>query len=138
MAMKKKPTHPIDLHVGARIRLRRLMLRMSQEKLGDALGLTFQQIQKYEKGANRVSASRLYEIAKALDVDIKYFFDGFEEENGDQVSEGDQSPIVYDFIASSEGVGLAAAFSEISSPKLRRRVLEFVRSIQDIEDEMGG
>ncbi len=79
--MKKKPgntPHPVDIHVGARIRLRRTLLGMSQEKLGDAVSLTFQQIQKYERGANRVSASRLYQFAQVLSVPVSSFFDGLD------------------------------------------------------------
>lgn len=119
------------------MRLRRLLVGMSQEKLGDALGLTFQQVQKYEKGANRVSASRLYEIAKTLEVPINYFFEGFDDPDSPAMfgEGGGSSEVVYDLITSPEGGQLAAAFSEVRSPRLRRRVLEFVRFVHEMEED---
>ncbi|WP_109261561.1 helix-turn-helix domain-containing protein [Hyphobacterium indicum] len=134
--MKRNPreANQIDAHVGSRVRLRRQLMKMSQEKLGDELGVTFQQVQKYERGANRIGASRLYSLANVLDVPVNFFFDGLTGVAAGGVAETEQSPIVYDFIQSSDGVALAEAFSRIKTPKVRRRVLELVRSLAD-EDE---
>lgn len=134
--MKRNPreANQIDAHVGSRVRLRRQLMKMSQEKLGDELGVTFQQVQKYERGANRVGASRLYSLANVLDVPVNFFFEGLTGVAAGGVAETEQSPIVYDFIQSSDGVALAEAFSRIKTPKVRRRVLELVRSLAD-EDE---
>lgn len=134
--MKRNPreANQIDAHVGSRVRLRRQLMKMSQEKLGDELGVTFQQVQKYERGANRIGASRLYSLANVLDVPVNFFFDGLTGVAAGGVAETEQSPIVYDFIQSSGGVALAEAFSRIKTPKVRRRVLELVRSLAD-EDE---
>ena len=127
---KKKP-NPIDIHVGSRIRLRRTMLGMSQEKLGESLGITFQQIQKYEKGTNRVGASRLQNISSILNVPVSFFF---EDAPGDQVSQGgmaeaSSSNYVVDFLSSSEGLQLNRAFVKISDPKVRRRVVDLVKAL---------
>jgi transcriptional regulator with XRE-family HTH domain len=134
--MKRNPreANQIDAHVGSRVRLRRQLLKMSQEKLGDELGVTFQQVQKYERGSNRIGASRLYSLSNVLDVPVSFFFEGLSGVAAGGVAESDQSPIVYDFIQSSDGVALAEAFSRIKTPKVRRRVLELVRSLAD-EDE---
>jgi transcriptional regulator with XRE-family HTH domain len=128
--VSERAANPVDVHVGARVRLRRLMLRMSQDKLGENLGVTFQQIQKYERGANRVSASRLWGMADVLDVPVQYFFEGLVEQNeAAGFGENDQTPLVYDFINSTDGVQLAAAFSRITDPKVRRQVLQLVRAL---------
>ena len=120
--MKRNPreANQIDAHVGSRVRLRRQLMKMSQEKLGDELGVTFQQVQKYERGANRIGASRLYSLANVLDVPVNFFFDGLTGVAAGGVAETEQSPIVYDFIQSSDGVALAEAFSRIKTPKVRR------------------
>ena len=109
---------------------------MSQEKLGDQLGVTFQQVQKYERGANRVGASRLWRMAEVLEVPVNFFFEGL----GDYMpiggfAEDEQRPIVYDFINSSDGVALALAVSKINSKPVRRRILELARSLSESEDE---
>ena len=126
---------PVDTHVGTRIRLRRQILKMSQEKLGGELGVTFQQVQKYERGANRVGASRLWALASVLEVPVGFFFEGL---GGPEFSEGfaedDQTPIVYDFINSSDGVELAKAVSRIRSKAVRRQILELARSLADNQD----
>ena len=127
---KKKP-NPIDIHVGSRIRLRRTMLGMSQEKLGESLGITFQQIQKYEKGTNRVGASRLQNISSILNVPVSFFF---EDAPGDQsgqsgMAEASSSNYVVDFLSSSEGLQLNRAFVKISDPKVRRKVVELVKAL---------
>jgi transcriptional regulator with XRE-family HTH domain len=130
--MKKVP-NPIDRHVGSRVRLRRMLLGVSQEKLGEALGLTFQQIQKYEKGTNRISASRLQNIAKILGVQVAFFFEG--APLGDAVAgsggmaESAGPGYVADFLSTSEGVQLNKAFIRITDPKVRRRVIDLVESL---------
>lgn len=128
---KKKP-NPIDIHVGSRIRLRRTMLGMSQEKLGEALGITFQQIQKYEKGTNRVGASRLQNISTILNVPVSFFF---EDAPGDPstgqpgMAEANSSNYVVDFLSSSEGLQLNRAFIKIADPKVRRKLVDLVKSL---------
>ena len=128
---KKKP-NPIDIHVGSRIRLRRTMLGMSQEKLGEALGITFQQIQKYEKGTNRVGASRLQNISTILNVPVSFFF---EDAPGDPstgqpgMAEANSSNYVVDFLSSSEGLQLNRAFIKIPDPKVRRKLVDLVKSL---------
>lgn len=128
-AVEEKTPNPIDIHVGARVRMRRLLLGLSQDKLGDELGVTFQQVQKYERGANRIGASRLFEIARVLSVPIGFFFEGMDANTQGGFAEDDQTPLVDDFLNSAEGVALAAAFNRINDTKVRRRVLELVRSI---------
>ncbi len=127
--------NPVDIHVGSRVRIRRKVLKMSQEKLGDALGVTFQQVQKYERGSNRVGASRLFRMAQVMEVPVQYFFEGLGMDNTDMsFAEDEQMPIVYDFIKSSDGVALAMAVSKIKSRAVRRRILELARSLSE-EDE---
>lgn len=130
---KKKP-NPIDVHVGTRIRLRRNMIGMSQEKLGDRLGITFQQIQKYEKGTNRVGASRLQSIASHLEVPVSFFFDdapGLETAKPSGLSEEVSTNYVVDFVSSLEGLQLNRAFVKISDPKVRRKIIDLVRALAD-------
>ncbi len=135
--MKKAP-NPIDRHVGSRVRMRRVLLGMSQEKLGEALGLTFQQVQKYEKGTNRIGASRLQQISRTLNVPPAFFFDGaplHDErpvENGVTpfaVAEPSSSTFVLDFIATAEGLHLNKAFARIQDPKVRKRIIDLVTSL---------
>jgi transcriptional regulator with XRE-family HTH domain len=131
--MKKIP-NPIDRHVGSRVRLRRMLLGVSQEKLGEALGLTFQQIQKYEKGTNRISASRLQNIAKILGVQVSFFFEGAPLGDagvgaGSGMAESAGPGYVADFLSTSEGVQLNKAFIRITDPKVRRRVIDLVESL---------
>jgi transcriptional regulator with XRE-family HTH domain len=129
MAAKKAP-NPIDKHVGSRVRMRRMMLGMSQEKLGDALGLTFQQVQKYEKGTNRIGASRLQQIAHFLQVPVSFFFEGGPDLAGPAGTMEAPSPsYVSDFLATSEGLALTKAFMQIKDPKLRRRIVDLVSQI---------
>ena len=132
MAEETKKPNPIDIHVGSRVRLRRTMLGMSQEKLGENLGITFQQIQKYEKGANRIGASRLQEIASVLNTPISFFFDdapstGRGGENG--FSEAESANYVVDFLSSSEGLQLNRSFVKIKDPKVRRKIVEMVKAL---------
>ena len=133
---KKKP-NPIDVHVGSRVRLRRNMLGMSQEKLGEALGITFQQIQKYEKGANRVGASRLQPIATVMNVPVSFFFEDAPGESGEVIrglSEEGSTAYVVDFLNSAEGLQLNRAFVKISDPKVRRKIIDLVKSLTDSTD----
>ncbi len=133
----KKIPNPIDRHVGSRVRMRRVMLGMSQEKLGDSLGLTFQQIQKYEKGTNRIGASRLQQISRTLDVPPAFFFEGapsFQAITGTEprqigVAEGPNAPYVADFLATAEGLHLNMAFARIHDPKIRKRIIDLVSSL---------
>lgn len=134
MTENKKKPNPIDIHVGGRIRLRRNMLGMSQEKLGEHLGITFQQIQKYEKGTNRVGASRLQAISSILEAPVAYFFEGApggRPEDG--FAEDNQTDYVVDFLSSSEGLVLNRAFARITDPKVRRKIIDLVRTLADDE-----
>ncbi len=134
--MAKKSPNPIDKHVGSRVRMRRKMLNMSQEKLGDALGLTFQQVQKYEKGTNRIGASRLQAIANILQVPVSFFFEGAPHVAGQTAGLGNApSPqYVTDFLATSDGLSLTKSFMKIQSSQLRRRIVDLVEQIADEED----
>ena len=132
--------HPVDVHVGNRLRERRNFLRVSQERLGRDLGLTFQQIQKYEKGANRVGASRLYEISRLLKVPTSYFFEDMPEEISlakGAIADGDQAFIPHPF-DTRETQHLTRAFYSISDVETRKRVLELVKAIgdQDIDKQI--
>ncbi|SHO65033.1 Transcriptional regulator, contains XRE-family HTH domain [Pseudoxanthobacter soli DSM 19599] len=136
MPSKKSP-NPIDSHVGSRVRMRRMMLGMSQEKLGEHLGITFQQIQKYEKGTNRIGASRLQHIATVLQVPVSFFFEDAPPTPGAATSEGfsEDHPAAYvtSFLTSSEGLALNRAFVRIRSGQVRRRVVDLVESLADDE-----
>jgi transcriptional regulator with XRE-family HTH domain len=131
--MTKKAPTLIDKHVGNRIRMRRMMLGMSQEKLGDGLALTFQQVQKYEKGTNRIGASRLQHISHILQVPVAFFFEGaphLAEGMITDTMEAAPSPTyVSDFLATSDGLSLTKAFMRIPDPKLRRRIVDLVQQI---------
>ncbi len=130
--VNKKSPNPIDVHVGSRVRLRRMMLGMSQEKLGESLGITFQQIQKYEKGTNRIGASRLHHIADVLTVPISFFYEnapGRSEGASGGFAEPHSASYIVDFLSTSEGLQLNRAFSRIADPKVRRRVVDLVRSL---------
>lgn len=136
MANKKQP-NPIDIHVGSRVRLRRMMLSMSQEKLGESLGITFQQIQKYEKGTNRIGASRLQNIARVLQVPVSFFFEdapGGGTADGKGMPEPQQTSYVVDFLSSSEGIQLNKAFVRIKDTRLRRRIIDLVRAAGGDDD----
>ena len=132
---KKKP-NPIDTHVGSRIRLRRNMLGMSQEKLGELLGITFQQIQKYEKGSNRVGASRLQAIASILNVPVSFFFEDAPGQATSQpggFAEDSDTGYVVNFLSSPEGLQLNRAFVKISDAKVRKQILALVKSLSSEE-----
>jgi transcriptional regulator with XRE-family HTH domain len=117
--------------------MRRMMLAMSQEKLGDALGLTFQQIQKYEKGTNRIGASRLHQIANTLQVPISFFYDGAPGGGGraSGLNEAPSVGYVSDFLASSDGLALTKAFMRLKAPKVRRRIVDLVEAFADAEEK---
>jgi len=131
--MTKRNANPIDVHVGNRVRMRRLLLGMSQEKLGEELGLTFQQVQKYEKGANRVSASRLYHMSQILGVPVQFFYDDMQiAASGAKtpgMAENSTGSIVMDFLGTSDGIQLSRAFSELEDPVVRRRIIDLVKAL---------
>ena len=123
--------NPVDVHVGLRIRLRRKELGVSQEKLADAIGLTFQQVQKYERAANRVSASKLYEVARALDTSTAYFFEGLTDDHIRTAAEPGGQTQMQAFLLTAEGVELATTFPRIQPSRVRRRILDLVRAMVD-------
>ena len=133
--MSTKAPNPVDKYVGSRVRMRRIMLGMSQEKLGEALGLTFQQVQKYEKGTNRVGASRLQQISEVLQVPVSFLFDGGPSGavGGEASAESASPAYIADFLATSEGLALTRAFTRISDSKLRRSIVDLVEQIADRE-----
>ncbi len=135
MAGQKSP-NPIDKHVGTRVRMRRMMLGMSQTALGDALGITFQQVQKYEKGTNRISASRLQQACDILQVPIAFFFEGLPIAPAVTGSIETQlsTDQFTDFMATRDGLALAKAFMRIGNVQLRRRILHLVEEIKENQD----
>jgi len=138
MAPRKQP-NPIDVHVGSRLKLRRTMIGMTQEKLGEQLGVTFQQVQKYEKGVNRIGASRLQEISRVLDVPVSFFF---EDVRQDSASAPERDGHIFGFAEEpvarfevsaqpSEAQALARAFSQINDARIRRRIIDLVETLAD-------
>lgn len=128
----------VDMHVGARVRVRRRLLGMTQERLAELIEVTFQQVQKYERGANRISASKLFAIAGALESPIGYFFDGLDGASEPGAPEG-REQVIHTFLQTQEGLELAQVFPRIARGPLRRRVLELVRAAVDDEpDEQVG
>jgi transcriptional regulator with XRE-family HTH domain len=128
--------NPIDIHVGLQVRLRRKELKISQEKLAETLGLTFQQVQKYERGANRISASKLYEIARSLRVSISWFFEGLSDPQAGRHKDagGMQAPpYAHNFLMTPEGIDLANAFPRIEDRQVRRKLVDLIRAL--VEDE---
>ncbi|MBO9547369.1 helix-turn-helix domain-containing protein [Caulobacter sp.] len=132
-ALETRTPNAIDRHVGARVRMRRKIVGVTQEQLAGALKLTFQQVQKYEHGANRVSASKLYEIAKILQVPVSYFFDGLPDSANEDGAEAANAAnrVVTDFLATPEGLELAQMFPKIAKGNVRRHILDLVRSMAD-------
>ena len=131
---------PVDIHVGGRVRLRRALLGLSQEKLGEAVGLTFQQIQKYERGANRIGASRMYDLSQVLDVPVSFFYDDMPESVKDRnaVGENDASGDVVgdkDPLTRRETLELVRAYYKVSSSPVRKRVFELVKSLAKARGE---
>lgn len=135
--------NPVDIHVGSRVRLRRTLLGLSQEKLGEAVGLTFQQIQKYERGANRIGASRLFEFSRILDVPVSFFFDDMTDRV--KVGEGQaalaladqpQAPLEPDPLTRRETLELVRAYYRIGDPQVRKRLFELAKSLGTSEDAL--
>lgn len=152
MKDKQKPPHPIDLHVGGRVRLRRMMVGMSQGKLAKALGIAFQQVQKYEKGMNRIGAGRLWDISRVLDVPVSFFYEDLSSPDGDNNKDspygGASAPkrveIYYppeslsrmtNFMTSREGYHLVRAFTGIESVAVRKRIIDLVRVLGGSSDD---
>ena len=133
----KSPLNSVDVYVGARLRMRRAMMGMSQSKLGSVLGVTFQQIQKYEKGVNRISASRLKQAAGAFDVDVDWFYEGGPAEHGAKpgLAEGTRSLDVQ-FLSTTEGFKLNRAFTRIRDPKIRRKIIDLVESLAPPDEDV--
>ena len=129
--MVEKHSDPVDIHVGSRVRLRRTLLGLSQERLGEQLGLTFQQVQKYEKGSNRISASRLFRIGRILGVPVQFFFEDMPADGsapaGGGGANGCGRPGAADVLNSTEGLQLNKAFSEIRDPAVRRKIVELLK-----------
>lgn len=121
--------HSVDVYVGQRLRLRRSMLGMSQEQLGNATGITFQQIQKYERGINRMGASRLYEFSKIMATPITYFFEGYNDNSRSAVAESSAPAYEVESMASKDTMALVRAYGEIKSQKVRRQVLQLAKSL---------
>lgn len=133
---KRKGPHPVDTHVGSRVKLRRMILGMSQDSLGKSLGLTFQQVQKYEKGVNRIGASRLFELSDLLEVPIQYFYDGYGDgDSANGFAEPDVAEAFMELVNSPDGVHLCRYFAEIKDTQVKKRVLDLVKSIA--ETDMG-
>jgi transcriptional regulator with XRE-family HTH domain len=130
---KTDKPNPIDIHVGSRIRLRRNMLGLSQEKLGEAIGLTFQQVQKYERGANRVGASRLHELSRVLDVPVSFFFDDMDPVRAPAIpggfAEAPAEAFDSDPLRKRETVELVSAYYDIDDPALRRRFFDLAKAL---------
>jgi len=129
----KKQANPVDVQVGNRVRIRRMLIGMSQERLGELLSLTFQQVQKYEKGVNRIGAGRLFDVSRILGVPIDYFYEGVATAQEGFAEES--APPVMEFVSSGEGLQLSLAFMKIKDAKVRKRVLDLVKSLADEEAE---
>jgi len=142
-AEREHRASPIDVHVGNRVRLRRTLLGMSQEKLGGALGLTFQQVQKYERGVNRIGASRLFDLARVLDVPIGFFFDDMSPElggnsatrprSGSYGSAQGQEGFEDDALNRRETLELVRAYNRITDPSVRKRVFDLIKTLSPTE-----
>ena len=145
---RRKPTRvklgkprPVDVHVGSRVRLRRTMLGMSQEKLGAAINLTFQQVQKYERGTNRIGASRLYELSRVLDVPVSFFFDDMPSEVAGErsnrptgMAEAQGAAYEADTLAKRETLELVRAYYRIKNEKVRKRIFELAKALAKASD----
>lgn len=138
--MIKKTPNPVDKHVGSRVRMRRVLIGMSQEKLGEALGITFQQIQKYEKGTNRIGASRMQQISNVMGVPVSYFFEdapGSASAGGAGFGESQGSDYVVDFLTTSEGLQLNKSFVKITDAKVRRKLVDLVVALAENHQKTG-
>ena len=132
-AASPRKSNPVDVHVGSRVRVRRMILGLSQEKLGEKLGLTFQQVQKYERGTNRVGASRLFDLARVLDVPIQFFFDEMPSDLASAAATGfserpAENPLS-EYLSTRDGLELNRAFARITDPKVRKSIVDLVRSL---------
>jgi transcriptional regulator with XRE-family HTH domain len=137
---KAERPDPVDVHVGSRVRLRRNMLGLSQEKLGEAIGLTFQQVQKYERGSNRIGASRLWELARKLDVSVEFFFDERDPVRAPPTAgfgEAPQEAFDADPLHKRETVELVKAYYEIDNPAVRRRFFELAKALAAKHESAG-
>ena len=132
--MAKNPD-PIDIHVGSRIRLRRTLLGLSQDKLADSLGITFQQVQKYENGANRVGASRLFQIGKVTGVPVSFFFDGYQqgEKTGEKKVAENKKQLEDSILAKKETLDLVRSYYGIEDPTVRKKVFDMIKSMGEID-----
>jgi transcriptional regulator with XRE-family HTH domain len=132
----ERSANAVDRRLGQRVRTRRLEIGMSQERLAEILGVTFQQVQKYEKGVNRIAASRLFAISSALDMPIARFFEGLSPVRRGAASAGvaeDADDYLQDALATPEGMQIMTLFASIKNPKVRRRVVDLVRALSDEE-----
>lgn len=129
--------HPVDLHVGKKLRARRTMLGMSQEEIGEAVGITFQQIQKYERGLNRIGSSRLYEFACILGVGVSFFFEDFYENQPSDTNtlHEDEAPFEAERLNNKEVLTLVRSFFAIQDPKVRKKILSLVKTLASIEED---
>ncbi|HLI10099.1 MAG TPA: helix-turn-helix transcriptional regulator [Alphaproteobacteria bacterium] len=140
--VKTGKPNPVDVHVGSRVRLRRTMLGMSQEKLGEAIGLTFQQVQKYERGANRIGASRLFELSRVLDVPVSFFFDDMPSDAALRSSRAghlgeEGEPVELDPMAKRETLELVRAYYKILDPGVRKKVFELTKALGRVAEPTG-
>jgi len=134
--------NPVDVHVGKRVRLRRTLLGISQEKLGDAIGLTFQQVQKYERGANRIGSSRLFDLSRVLDVPVSFFFDDMPPEIADSSAVANTDSIApagdsgdADPLAKRETLELVRAYYRIKDPAVRKKLFDLTKSLAETDDK---
>lgn len=134
--------HPVDIYVGKRLRMRRVMLGMSQESVGKAIGVTFQQIQKYERGANRMGSSRLYDFSQILNVPVSFFFEGYEQETGDSTPltqmgfAEEEVPFEHEKLTSRETLEVMRAYYSIRESKVRKKMLDLMRSLGEEVEEV--
>jgi transcriptional regulator with XRE-family HTH domain len=134
--MAKKLPNPTDRHVGGRVRMRRLMLKINQTELGNALGITFQQVQKNEKGTNRIGASRLHQLSHLLEVPVSFFFEGAPRTVGARGGKSKAPSLSYvtDFLATTEGLALTKSFMLIKNRKLKRCIVDLVKQVAGGDD----
>ena len=134
----KNPLNSVDVYVGARLRMRRAMSNMSQSRLGTLLGVTFQQIQKYEKGVNRISASRLKQAASVFEVDVDWFYEGGPAEDVAKGFAEGPRPLDVQFLSTTDGLKLNRAFARIKDSKVRRRIIDLVESLAPPDEDESG
>ncbi len=132
----ERAANAVDRRIGQRVRSRRLEISMSQERLAELLGVTFQQVQKYEKGVNRIAASRLFDIATSLEMPVARFFEGLTSARVSGVAESHKD-FADDVLATPEGAQLMSLFAAIDNPRVRRRVVELVRALAEEAAEAG-